>query len=831
MKQNRFILLTVFLFITLFIQAQEEIPAIVEPASTDQLITGTKPKPDIESKNIKPDTTIKSVIVYPAVATPVTTKQEAAAEAAQRVIQSAAATTGGPKIYGHSMFTDKSLDVFRTSDGAKAPDTYILGAGDEIRITIFGASQTDMQLKINNEGYIQPAGMSKIFLQGLSLEQARNLLTNRLSTFFTFRPDQVSVTISTARTILVNVFGETRITGGFNISALNSAFNALSAAGGPTEIGSVRNIQLIRGNHRKTMDLYAFMGNPAYQFQFDIQQNDIIFVPVAQNLVSIEGAIKRPMFYEMLPGESLADLIRYAGGVNVDVYPNFVQVQRFVDGEIKLLEWNLSEVLTGKISVTLQNGDIVRIRAIGKPIDQYVEIKGSVYYPGRFDLVNSPTLSRLLSKAQPTTQAKKDLVFVERKRPDETVEVITVLWAELQNTGKDFNLQPGDRITVPLLANYRDVSTIAVSGHVRAPFEKTLALGDRITVKQAIELAGGLKTSAYPVAYIFRRNLLNPVEMKYIRIDLAGANDILLQPGDRLNVYDNTLFTNIGEVRVHGAVKTPHGMTYAPDLSLRDLITTAGGLTAGAALNRVEVFRTILSATEPTRVELITLQIDTAYKVINPSNFVLQPYDQVVVRLVPEFTTGRLVEISGEVAYPGVYVLGPGQVHLSDVIRMAGGLLGSADKAGSRMFRTFNKTGNITMDAGRAVRRKGNVRFDPILIEGDVINILRLENTVSIHQQGTRLGEIAGSDGRISLVYQGPKSAGWYINHYAGGLSGDADKNSVTVTLKNGQMKGTSRTIFWIRKYPKVSTGSLINVRMKPAKAAKNQTPYRTPNT
>lgn len=822
MKLYKVLLLTIFLFISIFIQAQTDIPVIIDTGRIDPLISGTKPRPVVEPKNFYPDTIQHGVNVYPVLTAPVTTREEAAAEAAQRVIQAAAAKEGGPKIYGHSLFTDKSLEVFRTSDGAKAPDTYILGAGDEIRITIFGASQTDMQMKINTEGYIQPAGMSKIFLQGLSLEQARSLLTNRLSTFFTFRPDQVSVTISTARTILVNVFGETRITGGFNISALNSAFNALSAAGGPTEIGSVRNIQLIRGNHRKTMDLYAFMGNPAYQFQFDIQQNDIIFVPVAQNLVSIEGAIKRPMFYEMLPGESLADLIRYAGGVNVDVYPNFVQVQRYVDGEIKLLEWNLSEVLTGKINVTLQNGDIVRVRAIGKPIDQYVEIKGSVYYPGRFDLVNSQTLSSLLNKAQPTTQAKKDLVFVERIRPDETVEVITVLWAELQSTGKDFNLQPGDRVTVPLLANYRDVNTIAVSGHVRAPFVKTLALGDRLSVKQAIELAGGLKTSAYPVAYIFRRNLLNPVEMKYIRIDLAGANDILLQPGDRLNVYDNTLFTNIGEVRIHGAVKTPHGMTYDQGLTLRDLITTAGGLTAGAALNRVEVFRTILSPTEPARVEMTTLQIDTAYKVINPSNFVLQPYDQVVVRLVPEFTTGRLVEISGEVTYPGVYVLGPGQVHLSEVIRMAGGLLGSADKAGSRMFRTFNQTGNIAMDAGRAVRRNGNIRFDPILMEGDVINILRLENTVMIHHQGTRLSETSGSNGVLHLVYQGSKSAAWYIKNYAGGFLHNADRNSVTVTLKNGQMKGTGRTIFWIRKYPKVSTGSLINVRMEPAKPVKH---------
>jgi protein involved in polysaccharide export with SLBB domain len=778
-----------------------------------------KLKAPVENKKDNKGGNKTDTVYVPELSVPVTTRQEAAAEAAQRVIQSAAAKSGGLNIYGHSLFTDQSLEVFRTSDGAQAPDTYILGAGDEIRITIFGASQTDMQIKINNEGYIQPTGMSKIFLQGLSLEQARNLLLNRLSTFFTFRSDQLSVTISTARTILVNVFGETRITGGFNISALNSAFNALSAAGGPTEIGSVRNIQMIRGNTRKTIDLYAFMSNPAVQFQFDLQQNDILFVPVAQNLVSIEGAIKRPMLYEMLPGESMTDLIRYAGGVNVDVYPNFVQIQRYMDGEIKLLEWNLADVVSGKIKIALQNGDIIRIRAIGKPLEQFVNIAGSVYYPGRFDLVNSPTLSSLLDKAQPTTQAKKDLVFVERVRPDETVEVLTLLWADLQTAGKDFDLRPGDRITVPMLASYRDVATIAVSGQVRDPFEKTLALGDRITVKQALELAGGLKTSAYPVAYIFRKNLLNPLEMQYIRIDLAQANEILLQPGDQLNVYDNTLFTNIGEVKIFGAVKKPHGMTYHEDLTLRDLITTAGGLTIGAALNRVEVFRTILSPTEPVKLDIITLQIDTAFKVVTPANFVLQPYDQVVIRLTPDFTMGRLVEINGEVKYPGTYVLESKQVQLSEIIRMAGGLLESADARGSRLFRSFNKVGSITMDVSKALRKTGNVKFDPILMEGDVINITRLENTVTIRYNGTKLSEYSGSsDGAINLVYQGSKSAKWYINNFTGGFLSKADRNSVTVIAKNGQMKGTSRTILWIRKYPKVSTGSLINIRMKPPK-------------
>jgi hypothetical protein len=161
---------------------------------------------------------------------PATTPAEAAAEAAQRGIQAEAAAEQDReaasgrirRIYGHSLFTDQSLEVFRTTDGAQAPESYVLGPGDEIHISIFGASQTDIQQRIAPDGSIQPSGLSKIFLKGLTLAQAREQLRNKLGSFYKFQPDQIAVTIVTARTIMVNIFGETRVSGSFSLSALNS---------------------------------------------------------------------------------------------------------------------------------------------------------------------------------------------------------------------------------------------------------------------------------------------------------------------------------------------------------------------------------------------------------------------------------------------------------------------------------------------------------------------------------------------------------------------------------------------------------------------------------
>ena len=195
------------------------------------------------------------------------------------------------------MFNNKSLDLFRTTDGAEAPENYILGVGDEIRISIFGTSQTDIQQKILEDGSIQPSGLAKIFVKGLSLKQAKKIITKRLANYYDFRSDQLVIRIDGTRTLMVNIFGEVSTQGSFNVSALNSAFNALSASGGPTQFGSVREIQWIRSNKKTILDLYKFMKDPSVNADLSLENNDILFVPVAQKIVSISGAVKRPMKY------------------------------------------------------------------------------------------------------------------------------------------------------------------------------------------------------------------------------------------------------------------------------------------------------------------------------------------------------------------------------------------------------------------------------------------------------------------------------------------------------------------------------------------------------
>ena len=667
--------------------------------------------------------------------TPLTTSSEKAAESALAT-EVAKAGDLSSDIYGHSLFTDKNLEVFRTTDGAQAPDTYILGEGDEVHISIFGSSQTEIHQRIGADGSIQPAGSTKIFLKGLTLEQGRKAIQNKLSQFFSFRPDQIAVTLSTARTVTVSIYGEVGVQGGFTMSALNTAFNALAAAGGPNPVGSVRNIKISRGGKASQLDLYKYMSGEAGTEISDIRNGDVIFVPIAQKVVSIEGAVNRPMRYEMIEGETLSDLINYAGGLSWNAYPNFVQIERVGDGgAVQYLEYNLADVTSGSKKVALRAGDVVRIKVTNQPVEEFITVNGAVYYPGNFNLEG------------------------------------------------------------------------------------------KMTVAQAIEKAGGLKPSVFPVAYIFRKDLNNPDKLEYIKVDLASDGATQLQRGDALNVYDNTTYTNIGEVRVSGAVKIPFTTAFDPTLGIHDLLTMAGGFTDGAAFDRVEVFRLNISKKDEVKLELLTVEVDANYNPVK-GDFQLQPYDNIVVRLTPNFTTGRSVEINGRVRYPGVYVLTDYKTQLSQIIEMAGGLSDDADPF-AHIFRTFNNRGSIGFDFREIDKNKGTLTADPILMDGDVINIVRQENTVTIREAGTRMAQYVPAEflmDQKTVVYQGAHSAAWYVRHYAGGFQKATDRNSVTVTLPNNQTIAT-KSFLGIRKYPTVEPGAVITMQVDPKKLEKIEKP------
>ena len=728
------------------------------------------------------------------------------------------------QIYGHSFFENRNLKLIGTNDGAKAPDTYILAAGDEIRITIFGLSQADILLEVEKEGYIQPVSMPKIFVQGLSLGEARKLLRSRFSTFYRFNQDQFVVTLQKARTISVNLFGEVKKQGGITISALNSAIHAIAAAGGVTELASVREIELIRGKTRKKLDLYAFLEDPGIQFEFSLQQNDILFIPVANKVVSIQGAIKRPMRYEVIEADGLQKVIKLAGGLLSNTSPDFVQIERFDNDSMALSEYSLIEVLEGKLAVGLKDGDTIRLRTATKSLENFIEIDGSVFYPGKYNLGNKPVLSLFLNKAQVRPEAMENFVFVERPQRDSTIRVFKV------NTllEPNFPLLPRDKIVLLEKSIFANLDSITVSGAVHLPVSKKLSYEDQLSLEDALLLAGGPKPNAASFGYVFRNSWYQPGLFEYIRVNIKNPGDFKLRAGDQLFIYEQNNIVEKGEIVLTGAVKEPLNISFNSKLTIADLISMAGGITERADLSKVDVFRLSYQEGIGSTFNKLSLSLDTNFQILSGSMaFQLQPYDQIAVRELPFFKPERVVQISGEVKYPGFYSLKNELAFLTQVIAEAGGLSPMADRNNAVLYRKLDDIGKVGINMELALKNPMSPQYDPIIQAGDSIAINPFNNIVSIRLEGTRLGDLVTrnltADSLLKIKdletfnYSGRRSSYWYLKNNAGGFASRAVRSSVTLTLPDGRVISTRQFLF-LRNYPTVEPGSVISLSRKPEK-------------
>ena len=742
-------------------------------------------------------------------------------------------------VYGQQVFRNQSLEVYRSADNIKPPDTYVLGSGDELIVAIFGRSQAEFAFTVNEEGFIQPTGGSRIYLRGLTLEKAKRLVQQRFSQYYSFAPEQFALTVNAARTITVNIFGETESYGSFTISAINTAFNALVAAGGPTEIGTVRKIKVIRGAEVKILDVYDFLFDPSVQYDFFLQNNDIIQVPVSEKIVEISGAIKRPFKYELIEGEDLVDLIRYAGGLNVNAYLDNVQVNRIVGGQRAIIDVNLSEIITKNTGFALQNGDEIQVRAVTARLENYAEIEGAVEFEGKYELTPGMRVTDLTERGGLKEEARTDLAFILRQNPDSTTQLINISLDSLQKgSAADIELQSRDRLIVYSQKNFTDSYKIYVAGAVRdaetIPFDLDAKIAD------LVNRSGGLSPDATGFADITRTNPANDNIVDYIRVDVTAAltdpgsaANVALQPEDKVTFLSSRDFSDRFEIKVEGAVREPGAYQYSATLSLSDALNLAGGLQLNAAANRIDIFRVVLNENEPTQTVVATVQVDRNLNIISGGQITLEPFDIIVVRSVPDFELQKTVNIGGEVKYPGVYALLSDNERVVDVINRAGGLTPEAFPEGAKLYRKADKDGIVIMELDEALK-KPTSRFNYIMKEGDTLSIPKSKDLVQVLLPATLANELYPDsylkEGKINVAFVPGKNAEWYLKKYAGGIarSQDARKRFISVEYPNGEFK-RSRGFLFFRGTPDVKKGSIVKVGTKPPKPPKPEKEEKEP--
>jgi len=734
--------------------------------------------------------------------------------------------------YGQHIFRDKSLKLFRTAEDAKPSSSYVLGPGDKIAISIWGSSQENFSLEIEKDGYIQPTGLPRYYIAGLTIAQAKDLLSSRLRNYYFFQKENFELAVTTSRTINVNIVGEVFNSGTFNVSAINTAFNALIAAGGPNDIGSVRRIQVLSpGKKPKTLDVYQYLQNPIITQNFYLSENDYINVPVAQKLVTVTGSVNRPFRYELLENENLVELIKYSGGLKANALKGNVQVKRIEYDSIRIIDINYADIERTGRNFTLMSGDSIRVFEIFENVKNEVTISGAVENPGNYAMTNKDRISDLILKAKLLNNAITSIAYLKRFNDDfKTVRYEYINLDNILSNAESIDniiLQKGDELIVSSKATFSDSYTMKIEGAVRFPTEMVLDVGQNLKISDAIFFAGGLKDDATDFAYIFRTKLDAIKTQEYIEINLKEALEnpdspfnITVEPKDKLIVYSKNTYIDETYIKIAGAVRSPGDFVYNPTLKLKDVILLAGGLKREASLERIDIYRLEFRQEKSTRVLVAKLSLDENYNIKKGgSDFDLEPFDQIFVRNAPQFELQRNVFISGEVLYPGTYALMGDNTKLSTIITEAGGVTNEAFLKGATLQRYDKEIGFVIIDIDKALKNPKS-HENIILQEGDELFIPKTSNVVSI-SGATRAFELYRENiikqNKIQVPYQIGKTAKYYVDEYAGGFSKDAALSKVTVIDASGKVTKAKGFLFF-KRYPKVGPGAEIKVGFKDIK-------------
>ena len=375
-------------------------------------------------------------------------------------------------IYGQSLFRNDIITIVKNSNQLKAPESYVLGQGDQIVISIWGPSQLEKSFTIQEDGYIKVLdGRVRVFLKGLTLAQARSKLRQLLSASYSFGPGEFDLAVNYARTVWVTILGEAlRRPGAYTLSGFNTAFNALSLVGGPSDIGSLRNILVQKSDGQKLeLDVYAFMTDPSVQNDFYLNDNDIILIPVSEKIVEIQGAVRRPLKYELKDGEMLSALLRFAGGFADNAYMDKIQVVRYEANKQRIIDINLTEYMAEGRDFELRNGDEIIVSEIEKSFDNYGSVTGEVYQPGQYERTNNMRISDIVSMAGLTPRSNTSLIYLIRTNPDNTKALLKLDFDRIKsNLGDKDNLllADGDKIEIWSKDRFTDESVISDSGAV-----------------------------------------------------------------------------------------------------------------------------------------------------------------------------------------------------------------------------------------------------------------------------------------------------------------------------------------------------------------------------
>jgi protein involved in polysaccharide export with SLBB domain len=649
------------------------------------------------------------------------------------------------QVFGSEIFSNNNL-TFEPNLRMATPKNYTLGPDDELVLDVFGYQELNVKMQVSTEGSINIPNIGIVPVIGLSIEQATKRIKDRMARggYQTLQSgqSQLQVSLGKIRNIKVTIIGEAKRPGSYTLPSLAQVFNALYAAGGPTERGSFRKIEVIRNSKViATIDAYDFLLNGNQTRNVRLQDQDVVRVPIADVQVTLKGEVKRQGIYEVLPNESFAQILNYAGGFTPLAYKASVHVQQYGDKEMQIKD------VAKEAFVQYQpiQGDVIEVGKLLNRFNNRISLIGDVYRPGDYELTNGLTVGQLIKKADgvlPSALLQRGLIV--RTNNDLTKEVI-----------------------------------------------------------------------AFHVA-----NILN-----------GSAPDVLLKKDDEVTIASEKDYKDIYSLQVDGEVRKPGVYPYYNGITLKDLLFQTGGFTDAASIKHIEVARRLHTDSAHTKQIAEVIEIETEKDLSdNTKNLPLQPWDMVSIRTKPGYKRQLPVYISGEVTYPGKYVLVTNNEHVSEIIKRCGGLTPQAFLQGASLVRQntnlakdtgdarlrkiqqqLKDTGNLTQDYLKTTIKVGldlkKILENPlgiedvVLQEGDVLSIPKEKREIKVSGEVMLPSEI---------VYKRGESLDYYIGK-AGGFTDNARKAKVYVLYPNGSGARIKRFLFFW-KYPRVTEGAEILV-------------------
>lgn len=668
-----------------------------------------------------------------------------------------------PKIFGANLFRNKNL-TFEPNLKLATPVNYIVGPDDQLNISIYGNSIVNWKLNVTPEGNINIPGVGPVNVSGKTIEQATAAIKSRLaaSNYAIGRGTNVQVSLGNIRSIKVILAGEVVKPGTYTLPSLATVFNALYSAGGPSDNGSFRQIEIIRNNRIiRRLDVYDFLVKGDQKDNIALQDQDIIRVPTYRIRVEMAGEVKIPALFEVLPGETLQDVINFAGGFTDQAYTALIKVSQISDQQRKI-----TDVVEDDYKNYLPlRGDKFTVERILNRYENRVTINGAVFRPGQYELQKGLTVSQLIKKAA----GLKEDAFTQRGsiirlKPDNSTEQISFSVQDVVNkSGADIALQREDVVTISSIFDLRGQYRVSIKGEVRKPGE--FAYADSMKVSDLIIRAGGFTEGASSKRIEVSRRVFDSdprvknsqvAQVYSVNVDAnlkAEDASFTLKPFDIVSVYSLPGYETQKTVKVEGEVIYPGYYTIQKkNEKISDLVQRAGGLTASA-----DVDGSSLKRDNSAVLGVDKNKVDT-------------------VALLRERTE-----------------------------RMRRLKLTYKDSTKNDTADTVQQRNNYVGIDLKKILEKPGTNEDLILENGDVLRVPKQQQIVKVN------GEVLYPS---AVVYESGKSFREYVLN-AGGYSPRALRRGAYVVYPNGTVKGTSKFLFF-NNNPRVKPGSEIYVPKRP---------------